>query len=197
MPSAYRFKNPDELGFLPLLAAAPAAVGAAGSIAKGIGGLFKKKKKGGPAPAPKTSGAARAGSVSRKASSSKSSGSAPVVVSAGLESVPVNVKAEALAALKSYQKENRADTNKQNALVKKLAAVVQPQVKAMKAQVAKQALKQQVTAEHNKLVKNDERWAANERAHKAIMAKFDELEAALKGSNATTKRVFKIYGVNT
>lgn len=190
MPSAYKFKNPDELGFVPLaLAAAPAI----GGIAKGIGGLFKKKKKA--APAPKAE-AARAGSVSKSkaASSGGENHAAPQV--AGLAAVPSDVKLDALAALKSYQKTNQASAAKQAALVKKLAKVVQPQVAAMKAQVAKQALKQQVTSEHNKLVKNDERWAANEAAHKAIMAKFDQLEAALLGSNATTKRVFKIYGVN-
>jgi hypothetical protein len=197
MPSAYRFKNPsqdDELGFVPLaLAAAPAI----GGIAKGIGGLFKKKKKAAPAPAPKAAGPARAGSVSKsKAASSGTASHAAAPQVAGLAAVPADVKMDALAALKSYQKTNQASAAKQAALVKKLAKVVQPQVAAMKAQVAQQALKQQVTSEHNKIVKNDERWAANDAAHKAIMAKFDQLEAALLGSNATTKRVFKIYGVN-
>lgn len=192
MPSAYRFKNPhEELGFVPLaLAAAPAV----GGIVKGIGGLFKKKKKAAPAAPPKPE-AARAGSVSK----SKSAGgpimsSAPQV--AGLAAVPTDVKLDALAALKSYQKTNQASAAKQAALVKKLAKVVQPQVAAMKAQVAKQALKQQVTSEHNKIVKSDERWARNDEAHKAIMAKFDQLESALKASHGTTQRVFKIYGVN-
>lgn len=191
MPSSCRLKNPDqpELGIVPLIAAAAAP--AVGGIVKGIGGLFKKKKKAGPAPAAKPE-ASRAGSVSKSASKSAS---APVVAS-GLAAVSTDVKQDALAALKSYQKGNQASAAKQAALVKKLAAVVKPQVEAMKAQVNKQALKQQVTSEHNKLVKNDERWAANEAAHKAIMQKFDQLEAALTASNATTKRVFKIYGVN-
>lgn len=193
MPSSYRI-NPDaELGFVPLLAAAPAAIGAVGGIAKGIGGLFKKKKKAAPAQ-PVKQDVSRAGSVSKsKASSSRQSAPA---VGAGLMSVPTDVKQDALAALQSYQKTNQASTAKQAALVKKLAAVVAPQVKAMKAQIANQALKSKVTQEHKKLVKNDERWAANDAAHKAIMAKFDQLEAALQGSNQSTKRVFKIYGIN-
>jgi len=183
MPSAYRVKkNPEpELGIVPLIAAAAAP--AVGGIVKGIGGLFKKKHKGGgPAPA--------------AASEHHDSGATEHHEAAGLVGVPTDVKQDALAALKSYQKENHANAAKQAALVKKLAKVVKPQVDAMKAQVAKQALKQQVTSEHNKLVKEDERWAANDAAHKAILSKFDELESALLGSNKNTQRVFKIYGIN-
>jgi hypothetical protein len=52
MPCGYRV-NPEmqeELGFLPLLAAAPSVIGGAGKL---LGGLFgKKKKKAAPPPPP-------------------------------------------------------------------------------------------------------------------------------------------------
>jgi hypothetical protein len=81
--------------------------------------------------------------------------------------------------------------------VKKLAAVVQPAVKKMQADVEQTALKQKVTAEHNRKVKEEERWKSNELAHQQIMAKFDALEKSLIGSGEKTKRIFRIYGINT
>jgi fructose-1,6-bisphosphatase len=106
------------------------------------------------------------------------------------------VKVEALAALNSYKKSNESDKQKEAELVKKLAAVVKPAVDKIHADVKQQALKTQVTHEHNKLVQDSARWDANEAAHKLIMQKFDQLEAALTNSNAATKKVFKIYGIN-
>lgn len=199
MPSGYRI-NPelhDELGFLPLLAAAPSVIGGAGKLAgglvKGIGSIFGGKKKKKPAPPPPPPAAAKSGEAK----------SAPMRSSGQLSGIPIkaaapakDVKAEALAALKSYQQSNKATAQTHQDLVKKLSAVVQPAVKKMQADVEQAALKQKVTAEHNRKVKEEERWKANELSHQQIMAKFDALEKSLLGSNNTTKRVFKIYGVN-
>jgi hypothetical protein len=201
VPSAYRV-NPElqeELGFLPLLAAAPSVIGGAGKVAgglvKGIGSLFgKKKKKAAPAPT-----AAKASAASSGASSARSSGAGSVAspqVSASLAGVDKDIKAEALAALQSYQKSNRSDKQRHAELVKKLAGVVKPAIDKIQADVKTQALKTQVTSEHNKLVQDKERWDANDAAHRAIMAKFDQLEAALTGSAERNRRVFRIYGIN-
>lgn len=202
MPSGYRV-NPqmqEELGFLPLLAAAPSVIGGAGKLAgglvKGIGSLFggKKKKKAAPPPA-----AVAPTSTSSKPASS--AGTAKSRLSGSLSGIPAaktqkDVKVEALAALNSYKKSNESDKQKQAELVQKLAAVVKPAVAKIQEDVKQQALKTQVTHEHNKLVQDSARWEANQAAHDAILKKFDQLEAALVGSNAATKKVFKIYGVN-
>lgn len=201
MPSGYRInpKMQEELGFLPLIAAAPAVLGTAGKLAgglvKGIGSLFggKKKKKAAPPtppPAPVAAKPASSGSTSSKARSSQLAGM-PAAAK------PADVKKEALAALKTYQQEGKATAQTHQDLVKKLAAVVQPSVAKMQADVAQTALKQKVTAEHNRKVKEEERWKNNELSHQQIMAKFEALEKSLLGSNDKTKRVFRIYGVNT
>jgi flagellar biosynthesis GTPase FlhF len=161
----------------------------AGGIVKGIGSIFGKKKKKKPA-APAAPVAA-----SKSESSGKSKGKSSQL-SSGLTS-KADVKAEALAALKSYQETNKATAQTHQDLVKKLAAVVQPSVAKMQADVAQAALQKKVTSEHNRKVKEEERWKANELAHLQIMSKFDALEKSLLGSHDTTKRVFKIYGVNT
>ena len=201
MPSGYRI-NPevhDELGFVPLLAAAPAVLGTAGKIGggiiKGIGSIFGGKKKKKPAPPPAPPPAAAAASSGASAGGTKAKASKTTQLSASL-GPSKDVKAEALAALKTYQQGNKATEQTHAALVKKLAAVVKPGVAKMQADVEQAALKQKVTAEHNRKVKEEERWKANEQAHAQIMAKFAQLESALKGSNESTKRVFKIYGVH-
>lgn len=202
MPCAYRI-NPEmqeELGFLPLIAAAPAVLGTAGKMAggivKGIGSLFGGKKKKKPAPPPPPAAAKPATTTSR--SSSSSHGSAPSTqLSAGLSAAASkDVKADALAALKAYQQEGKATAQTHQDLVKKLAAVVQPSVAKMQADVAMSALKTKVTAEHKRKVQEEERWKNNELSHQMIMDKFAALEKSLLGSNDSTKRVFKIYGVN-
>jgi hypothetical protein len=189
----------EELGFLPLIAAAPAVLGTAGKMAggivKGIGSLFggkkKKKKAAPPPPAPVAAPAKESGASSKRSNKD-------TALSSGLSAgVSKDVKAEALAALKTYQQTNKADAQNHAELVKKLAAVVQPSVKKMQADVERAALQKKVTSEHNRKVKEEERWKANELAHIQIMAKFDALEKSLLGSHDKTKRVFKIYGVNT
>jgi hypothetical protein len=203
MPSGYRI-NPevhDELGFVPLLAAAPAVLGTAGKIGggiiKGIGSIFGKKKKKKPAapPPPAAAAASSGASAGSGGGGTKAKASKTTQLSASL-GPSKDVKAEALAALKTYQQGNKATEQTHAALVKKLAAVVKPGVAKMQADVEQAALKQKVTAEHNRKVKEEERWKANEQAHAQIMAKFAQLESALKGSNESTKRVFKIYGVH-
>lgn len=200
MPSGYRI-NPEvheELGFLPLLAAAPSVVGSAGKLAgglvKGIGGLFggKKKKKAAPAPTPTAKPAAAAASA-RSSASKAASASAKTPALAG---IPTDVKADALAALKTYQQAGKADKQNHAELVQKLSSIVKPAIDKMQADVKQAALQREVTNEHNRLVKEDQRWKDNERSHAQIMAKFDALEKSLLGSNAQTKRIFKIYGVN-
>jgi hypothetical protein len=201
MPSGYRI-NPElheELGFLPLLAAAPAVLGTAGKIGggiiKGIGSIFGGKKKKKPAAPPPPPAAAAAKSASSSGGSPTKTRSTQL--SAGLAAGPSkDVKAEALAALKTYQQGNKAAEQSHAELVKKLAAVVKPSADKMLAEVKQAALQKKVTNEHNRKVREEERWKANELAHQQIMAKFDALEASLRGSHEATKRVFKIYGVH-
>ncbi len=217
MPSAYRIDrlkarprhNPEELGIVPLIAAAaPAVLGTAtkavGGIVKGIGGLFKKKKKA-PPPAPPTPSPAKAGSPAMPASHKASKVTATVKASkkkkssghSALAGVPTDVKADVLASLQQYQNASDSDKKTHAELVTKLAEVVKPAVDKMKSDVAQANLSRQVTSEHNALMKEQERWDANDRNHKAILDKISQLETALLGSNAQTKRVFKIYGIQT
>ncbi len=195
MPSGYRV-NPamqEELGFLPLLAAAPSVIGGAGKL---LGGIFGGKKKKKPAPPPPAPVAATTSSKSNGAA-----GTAKSRLSGSLSGIPApkttkDVKEEALAALNLYKKTNESTKQKDAELVEKLAAVVKPAVAKIQADVQTQALKTQVTQEHNKIMQDRARWEANDAAHAAILKKFDQLESALLGSNAATKKVFKIYGIN-
>jgi hypothetical protein len=182
--SYFGSRNPEELrdiqelGIIPLVAAAAAP--AIGAIGKSIGSLFKGKKKHHAAPDDKD----------KDKDKDKDAGGPQ------LAAVPVDVKADALAALHAYQQGNEADAKKHSDLVKKLAAVVKPTVDKMHADVKHAALKKQVTTEHNKIMKDEQRWADNAAAHVAILQKFDELQSSLTGSNEETKRIFKIFGIN-
>jgi len=192
MPRAYT-RNP-ELGFIPIaMAAAPMAGKLLGGAGKAIGSLFKKKKKKKPptAPSPAKAGSPDTGGAASGAQAL--SGSAGKKASAATSLT----KADVAKALTEYHNSQQATKQAHASVTSQVHGKISPQLKEIAKLAKAAAIRDQATAEHNKIMKESARWDASLKGHAQILAKMEQLEKALQDDRSKKLRAFDIYGVHT
>lgn len=159
----------DELGIAPLLAAAaPMAMDIAGNLLGGIMGGGKK------AAAPAAAAASPGVDI----------GAIRDVVSTLLSTLPPNIKAD----MRSVLQEAQASSVNREELARNIQSAVQPQLAAAIQALQTASIQREATSEHNRLVKEDERWEGNKRVSTVILTKILELSNKLDHYNQTTNR---------
>lgn len=177
-----------ELGILPAI---PAILGAAAPL---IGGLLGGGDKGG--------GGAPAAPASPVAASAGSGMSLPAiggVVADQIRAVPPPVRQQVTDAVREIMDKQKAGQMDVTAMMKQIADLMGPKLKAQLESVNKAALQRQATFEHNALKARDERWKANQAAQQAILTRVNEMEkrlgSALVAGNKRKKAVARAFGI--
>lgn len=178
----------DELGILPLL---PAILGAAGPL---IGGLLGGGDKGGGG-AP----AAPPSPVSQSAGSGMSLPAIGGVVADQIRAVPPPVRQQVTDAVREIMDKQKAGQMDVTAMMKQIADLMGPKLKAQLDSVNQAALQRQATYEHESLKRRDERWKQNAKAQKAILARLGQMETTLGTAvvegNKRRKAVARAFGI--
>jgi hypothetical protein len=158
----------DEMGFLPALAPI------LGAVAPMIGGLLGGGDKGG--------GAAPAAPQSPVAASAGSGMSLPAiggVVADQIRAVPPPVRQQVTDAVREIMDRQKAGQMDVTAMMKQIADLMGPKLKAQLDSVNQAALQRQATYEHESLKRRDERWKQNQKAQQAILARLNDMETKL------------------
>jgi hypothetical protein len=172
----------DELGIAPLVAmAAPAVMGMAQNLLGGL--LGGGKSKAAPAAAPAASAPASDNGVNLEAIRG--------VVQSLLAQLPPSIKADLRTTLQEIQ----ASQSTREDLARNIKAAVEPQLAAAIAGLQQAAIQREATSEHNRLVKEDERWEGNKRVNTLILSKILELSMKLDEYNKKNTRARAAMGL--
>lgn len=178
----------DELGILPAI---PAILGAAAPL---IGGLLGGGDKGG--------GGAPAAPSNPVASSAGAGVNLPAiggVVADQIRAVPPPVRQQVTDAVREIMDRQKAGQMDVSAMMKQIADLMGPKLKAQLESVNKAALQRQATFEHETLKARDERWKQNQAAQQAILTRMNEMEkrigSAVVEGNKRKKAVARAFGI--
>ena len=172
------YRADDEMGIAPLIAAAaPMAIDMAKNL---LGGLMGGKK-GGAAPA---APAAPSGGGALDIEAIRG------VVQSLLATLPPSIKSD----LRSVLREVQATSSNREELARNIQSAVEPQLATAIAALQQATIQREATSEHNRLVKDDERWEGNKRVNTLILSKILELSAKLEQYNQGNNRRMAAYG---
>lgn len=176
-----------ELGILPAI---PAILGAAAPL---IGGLLGGGDKGG------GGAAAPASPVAASAGAGVNLPAIGGVVADQIRAVPPPVRQQVTDAVREIMDKQKAGQMDVTAMMKQIADLMGPKLKAQLESVNKAALQRQATFEHNALKTRDERWKQNQKAQQAILTRVNEMEqrlgAAVVEGNKRKKAVARAFGI--
>lgn len=185
IPSKYN-QSDEELGFLPMLAAAvPMVASLAGSL------MAKKSSKGG-GPPPEAGQAQNVLDILTKAvggNTGEGENTIKEVVRNIVSSVPSPVLAQVKAAIAEMKNQENAGKQKTISLVNKIDSQFKPQVTAMLAALKAQQLQTQATDEHRRLVADDS-------YKKRVITSMDAMATRLHRIEQRFKRSALVKGEN-
>lgn len=175
-----------ELGILPAI---PAILGAAAPL---IGSLLGGGDK-------NSSPAAPASPVAASAGSGMSLPAIGGVVADQIRAVPPPVRQQVTDAVREIMDKQKAGQMDVTAMMKQIADLMGPKLKAQLDSVNQAALQRQATFEHESLKARDERWKQNQAAQQAILTRMNDMEkrlgTAVVAGNARKKAVARAFGI--
>jgi len=106
---------------------------------------------------------------------------------------PEQVQQHVVSALREYNNSKLADQQS----AKQIASTVSPKLNNILKLAKKRQLQQQVTQEHNRIVKSDNRWKSLDEKHKVVLARLDALDKKLDVHNLRNRIVSASFGIPT